>query len=95
MLMVKIDKVDWELNDITFAEKRKLHMLNSLCFSGNNPNGLDQEKYYEMLEETRKQAGYGEGTEKESKLAELTMVKVDTVLQSFLMEYLGLNKSKK
>ena len=92
MLMVKIDKVAWEVNDITFAEKRKLHMLNSLCFSGDK---LDQEKYYEMLEETRKLAGYGEGTEKESKLAELTMVKVDTVLQSFLMEYLGLNKSKK
>jgi|TARA_R100001530_G_scaffold4247_1_gene5810 hypothetical protein len=92
MLTVKIDKVTWEINDITFAEKRKLHMLNSVCFAS---DGLDQEKYYEMLEETRKLAGYGEGTEKETKLSELTMVKVDTVLQNFLMEYLGLNKSKK
>ena len=92
MLTVKIDKESWEINDITFGERRKLHMLNSLCFSGDR---LDQEKYYEMLEETRRLAGYGEGTEKESKLSELQMVKVDTILQSFLMEYLGLNKSKK
>ena len=92
MLTVKIDKVTWEINDITFAEKRKLHMLSSLCFQGSE---INQTKYYEMLELVRDLAGYGDGTENESKISELSMVEVDTVLQTFLMEYLGLNKAKK
>tara|TARA_R110002020_G_scaffold329880_2_gene545604 strand:+ start:59 stop:337 length:279 start_codon:yes stop_codon:yes gene_type:complete len=92
MVIVKVKKKEYPINDISFSEKRKLHMLNSLCFSKAE---INQTKYYEMLEFVRDLAGYGNGTENEAKLSELSMVEVDTVLQTFLMEYLGLNKAKK
>ena len=92
MLTVEIKKNKYNINDISFADKRKLHMLNSICFSNGK---INQEKYYEMLEMTRELAGYGPGTENEKMLEALPMVEVDSVLQSFLMEYLGLNNKKK
>ena len=49
---------------------------------------IDQEKYYNLLEEVRQMAGYGDGTENQKLLEDLTMVQIDTLLQTFLMEYL-------
>jgi len=92
MVTIKVKKKEYQINDINFSEKRKLHMLNSLCFSGSE---INQTKYYEMLELVRDFAGYGNGTENENKISTLSMVEVDTVLQTFLMEYLGLNREKK
>ena len=79
---VKVGKKEWQIADISFAEKRKLHMMNSLCFAGGE---IDQKKYYEMLEAVRELAGYGDETEKEKELAEHTMVEIDAVLQGWLI----------
>ena len=92
MITVKALNKEWQVKDITFAEKRNLHTLNSLCFENQK---INQEKYYEMLETVRNMAGYGTGTDNEKKLEKLSMVQVDTILQTFLMEYLGLNSAKK
>tara|TARA_A100000172_G_C3035436_1_gene108306 strand:+ start:546 stop:824 length:279 start_codon:yes stop_codon:yes gene_type:complete len=92
MITVKVLQKEWRLKDITFADKRKLHTLNSLCFENKK---INQEKYYEMLETVRTMAGYGDETENEKTLEKLSMVEVDTLLQTFLMEYLGLNSAKK
>jgi len=50
MLTVERKKNKYNINDISFADKRKLHMLNSICFSNGK---INQEKYYEMLEMTK------------------------------------------
>ena len=39
-------------------------------------------------------AGYDDGTENLEKLKKLTMVQIDTFLQTVLMEYLGLREKK-
>tara|TARA_A100000172_G_scaffold56464_2_gene36413 strand:+ start:65 stop:340 length:276 start_codon:yes stop_codon:yes gene_type:complete len=91
MLTIKWNKIDWEIKDIVFADKRKLHMLNAMCFQGDK---IDQEQYYKLLEEVRSMAGYGDGTENLEKLKKLTMVQIDTFLQTVLMEYLGLREKK-
>lgn len=92
MITVKALNKEWQVKDITFADKRNLHTLNSLCFENQK---INQEKYYEMLETVRNMAGYGTGTDNEKKLEKLSKVQVDTILQTFLMEYLGLNSAKK
>ena len=92
MVTVKVGKKDWQIADISFAEKRKLHMMNSLCFSGGE---IDQEKYYGMLEAVRDMAGYGDGTANEKTLADLSMVEIDSLLQGWLIEYLGIGGPKK
>jgi len=92
MVSVKVGKTDWQVDDISFADRRQLHMMNALCFSGGE---IDQKAYYEMLEKTRTLAGYGEGTTNEEKLAEHTMVEIDSIIQAWLMEYLGIGSRKK
>lgn len=91
MLTIKVNKKEWVILDISFADKRKLHMLNAMCFQNDK---IDQEKYYNLLEEVRQMAGYADGTENQKLLEDLTMVQIDTLLQTFLMEYLGLNAKK-
>tara|TARA_R100001082_G_scaffold1376_1_gene1139 strand:- start:402 stop:677 length:276 start_codon:yes stop_codon:yes gene_type:complete len=91
MLTIKWNKKDWEIKDIVFSDKRKLHMLNAMCFQDEK---INQKQYYKLLEEVRDMAGYGDGTENLKKLKEFTMVQVDTFLQTVLMEYLGLNAKK-
>jgi len=91
MITIKWNKKDWVIEDITFSDKRKLHMLNAMCFQGEK---INQEQYYGLLEEVRKMAGYGDGTENLEKLSQLTMVQVDTFLQTVLMQYLGLAGKK-
>ena len=92
MVTVKVGKTDWQIADISFAEKRQLHMMNSLCFAGGD---IDQKAYYEMLEAVRTFAGYGEGTANEEKLADHTMVEIHSIIQAWLMEYLGIGGRKK
>ena len=48
-----------------------------------------------MLEAVREMAGYGTDTKNEKELEDLQMVEIDSLLQTFLMEYLGLNSAKK
>jgi len=91
MITIKWNKKDWEIKDITFSDKRKLHMLNAMCFQGEK---IDQENYYNLLEEVRKLAGYGDGTANQEKLEALSMVQIDTFLQTILMKYLGLSGKK-
>tara|TARA_R110002020_G_scaffold119689_1_gene273043 strand:+ start:6992 stop:7279 length:288 start_codon:yes stop_codon:yes gene_type:complete len=91
MHTVKWNKKDWEILDISFSDKRKLHMLNSMCFIDNK---INQENYYKLLEAVRDLAGYGDGTEKQKLLEDITMVEVDTLMQTILIEYLGLNVKK-
>ena len=92
MVTVKVGKKDWQIADISFADKRKLHMMNSLCFEGGK---IDQKLYYEMLESVRDLAGYGDGTENIKDLEKMTMVQIDQVLQGWLIEYLGIGGPKK
>jgi len=92
MVTVKVGKKDWNIADINFAERRKLHMLNSLCFSGGE---INQEKYYGMLEVVRELAGFGNGTENEKEISALPMVEIDAILQGWLIEYLGIGGHKK
>ena len=47
MITIKWNKKDWEVKDITFSDKRKLHMLNAMCFQGEK---INQENYYNLLE---------------------------------------------
>ena len=89
---VSVGKKDWQIADISFAEKRKLHMMNSLCFAGGD---INQELYYDMLETVRVLAGYGEDTANEKMLVDLPMVEIDSILQGWLMDYLGIGGSKK
>lgn len=92
MITVKALEKEWRIKDISFAERRKLHALNSLCFQNKK---INQEKYYDMLEAVREMAGYGTDTKNEKELEGLQMVEIDSLLQTFLMEYLGLNSAKK
>ena len=86
-MIVKVGKKEWDVKDCTYAERRELHNLNAnVCWSGK----MDVEAYYEVLEKVGAIAGLGENDFKD-----MEMPKVDEVLQTVFLEYLGIEPAKK
>jgi len=90
-MKVKALKREFEANDLTFAQKRKLHAKNTGIFWGSSKvEEMDAEKYYELLEMVLELSGLSEDD-----LKDLSMSEIDRVLQAVLMEYLGLTEAGK
>jgi len=82
-MKVKALDREWEVKDITFAQKRKLHALNASVFWKGEPSS---DSYYDLLDLVLEYSGL-----KESDFKDLSMVEIDQVLQAILIEYLGLS----
>ena len=82
-MKVKALDREWEVKDITFAQKRKLHALNAGVFWESKPSS---DEYYKLLEKVLE---YSEL--KEFDFKDLSMVEIDQILQSVFIAYLGLS----
>jgi len=90
-MKVKALDREFEVKDLTFAQKRGLHAKNTGIFWGSSKvEEMDSEKYYELLELVLELSGLGEDD-----LKDLSMSEIDRVLQAVLMEYLGLTEAGK
>tara|TARA_R100001443_G_scaffold65736_2_gene74959 strand:+ start:239 stop:508 length:270 start_codon:yes stop_codon:yes gene_type:complete len=89
-MKVKIDNIgEFEVKDLTYAEARTLHKKNTLIFWGKTEKDIDPMKYYQFLDEIKEISGISD-----EELKKYSMVEVDNILQTILMEYTGLNPKK-
>ena len=77
---------DWDVNEITFSQKREIHALNAKVWWG---EGQDSDAYYSLLERVRSISGI---TERD--FEDMAMAEVDSVLQAVFMRYMGLDQKK-
>lgn len=83
-MTVKAQGKKWEVNDITYKQRRTLHRRNALSFWKGE---IDPEKYYDLLEEVFKISGLTEEA-----LKDVSMTDVDMILQEVFSAYMGLSK---
>ena len=85
-MKIEAVKRSWNINDITYKQRRELHALNAdVWWDGK----MDVSKYYTLLEKVSDIAGFDE-----KQLADLSMSEIDAVLQECFMNYLGLKEKK-
>ena len=90
-MKVKALKKEFEVSDLTFAQKRKLHAKNTGIFWGSSKvDEMDSDKYYELLEMVLELSKLNEDDFKG-----LSMGEIDGALQDILKSYLGLTDSGK
>jgi hypothetical protein len=75
---------DWDINDITYKERREIYHLNVKAFWDGK---VDPDLYYEVLEKCAEVSGL-----KEEDFKDLSMMQIDQLLQAILSSYLGLEK---
>ncbi len=85
-MIVKLDKKEYDVEDCTYKQRRKLHKLNALVWWGGE---MDVEKYYDLLEQVQDISGLTE-----SDFKGLEMSQIDQVLQAVFVNYLGLGKKE-
>lgn len=80
------DVGEFEVKDISYKNSRYLYEKNTKIFLGKTEEEIDIDQYYKFLEEVRVMSGI-----KEDDLKKYSMPQVDTILQTVLMEYVGIN----
>ncbi len=85
---MKIKALDrnWNVNDITYSERRKIYQMNVKAFWKGE---VDPDEYYKVLEKVAEISGL-----KEKDFEKLSMTEVDQLLQAVLTNYLGLEKNE-
>lgn len=86
-MKVVVKKIgEFEVNNIPYKEARKLYQKNLKIFHNKKEEDIDTDGFYAFLEEVRVISGISE-----EDLTKYSMPEVDTILQTVLMEYCGLN----
>ena len=83
-MKVKMFDKEWEVNPITYKQKRELWQLSLNAFRDDKEN---QDDYFKLINRVEELSGI---TEKE--VSSLSMAQVDLLLQQIFTEYMGLEK---
>jgi|TARA_B100000073_G_C23736409_1_gene572326 DNA-binding helix-hairpin-helix protein with protein kinase domain len=83
-MKVKMFDKEWNVNSITYKEKRELWQLSLNAFRDDKEN---QDDYFKLINRVEELSGL---TEKE--VNSLTMAQVDLLLQQIFTNYMGLEK---
>ncbi len=75
---------EWEVNPITYKQKRELWQLSLNAFRDDKEN---QDDYFKLINRVEELSGI---TEKE--VSSLSMAQVDLLLQQIFTDYMGLEK---
>jgi len=78
-----VDK-EWDINSITYKQKRELWQLSLNAFRDDKEN---QDDYFKLINRVEELSGI---TEKE--VSSLSMAQVDLLLQQIFTDYMGLEK---
>ena len=90
-MKVKALKKEFEVSDLTFAQKRKLwEMFSGVFWGSSKVDEMDSDKYYKLLEMVLELSKLNEDDFKG-----LSMGEIDGALQDILKSYLGLTDSGK
>ena len=84
-------KKKWEVNSITFKDRRKLHAIHSQSYAPavlNKSNEIDWDKYYDTIEMALSIAF----TNPESAVEGLTDAEIDMLGQAIIQNYLVIEK---
>ena len=84
-MKVKALGEEYQVNEITYKERRDLHRLNAKAFWDGK---INPDNYYDVLEKVAEISGLGEKDFKD-----LSMVEIDQVLQEVFTQYMGLEKN--
>ena len=79
---------EWEVNNISYGDKRHLWKLSVLAFDEGNVN---KSEYYDLLKEVEKISGLAEKDYVKKDKSELSMAEIDLLLQEVFTNYMGLN----
>jgi hypothetical protein len=83
-MKVKMFDKEWNINDITYKEKRELWKLSVKSF----PEGeINQDNYFVLMDKVEELSGLVE-----KDIAMLTMGEVDQLLQEVFQQYVGIEK---
>tara|TARA_E500000318_G_C3402826_1_gene150466 strand:+ start:158 stop:418 length:261 start_codon:yes stop_codon:yes gene_type:complete len=83
-MKVKMFDKEWEVNPITYKQKRELWQLSLNAFRDDKEN---QDDYFKLINRVEELSGI---TEKE--VNSLSMAQVDLLLQQIFTDYMGLEK---
>jgi|TARA_R100001463_G_scaffold27388_2_gene63460 hypothetical protein len=83
-MKVKMFDKEWEVNPITYKQKRELWQLSLNAFRDDKEN---QDDYFKLINRVEELSGI---TEKD--LESISMAQVDLLLQQIFTEYMGLEK---
>ena len=83
-MKVKMFDKEWEVNPITYKQKRELWQLSLNAFRDDKEN---QDDYFKFINRVEELSGI---TEKE--INSLSMAQVDLLLQQIFTDYMGLEK---
>lgn len=83
-MKVKMFDKEWEVNPITYKQKRELWQLSLNAFRDDKEN---QDDYFKLINRVEELSGI---TEKE--ISSLSMAQVDLLLQQIFTDYMGLEK---
>ena len=83
-MKVKLFDKEWEVNPITYKQKRELWQLSLNAFRDDKEN---QDDYFKLINRVEELSGI---TEKE--INSLSMAQVDLLLQQIFTDYMGLEK---
>ena len=83
-MKVKMFDKEWEVDPITYKQKRELWQLSLNAFRDDKEN---QDDYFKLINRVEELSGI---TEKE--ISSLSMAQVDLLLQQIFTDYMGLEK---
>mgnify|MGYP001006534299 CR=1 FL=1 len=83
-MKVKMFDKEWDINPITYKQKRELWQLSLNAFRDDKEN---QDEYFKLINRVEELSGL---TEKE--VNSLSMAQVDLLLQQIFTDYMGLEK---
>ena len=83
-MKVKMFNKEWDINPITYKQKRELWQLSLNAFRDDKEN---QDEYFKLINRVEELSGL---TEKE--VNSLSMAQVDLLLQQIFTDYMGLEK---
>ena len=83
-MKVKMFDKEWEVNPITYKQKRELWQLSLNAFREDKEN---EDDYFKLINKVEELSGI---TEKE--INSLSMAQVDLLLQQIFTDYMGLEK---
>ena len=83
-MKVKMFDKEWDINSITYKQKRELWQLSLNAFRDDKEN---QDDYFKLINRVEELSGI---TEKE--VSSLSMAQVDLLLQQIFTNYMGLEK---
>ena len=88
-MKVNVFDREWEVNDISYGQKRELWQMSLSSFNGNE---IVQEKYFKMINKVEELSGLTEKDYVHKDKSLFTMAEIDLLLQEVLSSYMGTAK---